>query len=83
MLTKHAKHCCVQIQLLTIVCTLYPSDVALAVVILGTSVISLPPTIILCCILYCVMKIWNIVVKGGEHYNLCVSTYHLAVSFSL
>ena len=51
-----------QIQLLTIVCTLYPSDVALAVVILGTGVISLPLTIVLCCI----MKIKNFVEKGGE-----------------
>ena len=53
----------IQVLLITIVCTLYPSDVALAVVILGTGVISLPLTIVLCCI----MKLKNFVKKGGEH----------------
>lgn len=41
----------------------YLSDIALAVVILATGVISSPLTIVLCY----VMEIKNFVEKGGEH----------------
>ena len=51
-----------QIQLLNIVCTLYPSDVVIAVVILGIGVISLPLAIIL----FYTMKKKDFVDKGGE-----------------